>query len=76
MNQPARPSRGQLSDVALGVALLTLVIQLYLFETVLQSVLDGQRALLPGAFAASLALTLVVLFLAFKAPRVDAGPKA
>ncbi|WP_291272635.1 hypothetical protein [Geothrix sp.] len=76
MNQPAHPSRGLLSDVALGVALLALVIQLYLFETVLQSVLDGHRALLPGAFAASLALTFVVLFLAFKAPRIDAGPKA
>ncbi|BDU68194.1 hypothetical protein GETHOR_02950 [Geothrix oryzae] len=76
MTQPVRPGRGLLSDVALGVALLALVIQLYLFETVLQSVLDGQRAVLPGAFAASFALTLVVLILAFKVPRIDAGPRA
>ena len=74
MNQP-RPRRGHFSDVALGVSLLILAVQLYLFETVLQSVLDGQRALLPGAFAASLVLTAVALVLAFKAPRLDDGPE-
>lgn len=72
MNQ-SRPRQGHFSDVTLGVALLILVVQLYLFETVLQSVLDGQRALLPGAFAASLVLTAVALVLAFKVPRLDDG---
>lgn len=75
MSLPGRPRRGLLSDAALGVVLLVLVIQLYLFETVLQSVLDGQRGLLPGAFAASLVLTVVTLILAFKLPRIDDGPK-
>ena len=71
----SRPRRSHLSDAALAVALLVLGIQVYLFETVLQSVLDGQRALLPGAFAASLLLTLVALLLAFKVPRIDEGPR-
>ena len=71
----SRPHRSHLSDAALAVALLILGIQVYLFETVLQSVLDGQRALLPGAFAASLVLTAVALLLAFKVPRIDQGPK-
>jgi len=75
MSLPPRPRQGLLSDAALGVVLLLLVIQLYLFETVLQSVLDGQRGLLPGAFAASLVLTAVALILAFKLPRIDDGPK-
>lgn len=75
MSRPVQSRRGQLADAALVVALLILGIQVYLFETVLQSVLDGQRALLPGAFAASLVLTAVALFLAFKVPRIDAGPK-
>ena len=75
MSLPTRPRRGLLSDVALGVVLLILVIQLYLFETVLQSVLDGQRGLLPGAFAVSLVLTVVALALAFKVPRIDDGPR-
>jgi predicted Co/Zn/Cd cation transporter (cation efflux family) len=68
--------RSHLSDVVLGVTLLILVAQVYLFETVLQSVLDGQRSPLPGAFAASLLLTVVALILAFKAPRIDDAPRA
>lgn len=75
MSLPTPSNRGLLADVALGVAFLILVIQLYLFETVLQSVLDGQRGLLPGAFGASLVLTLVALFLAFKVPGIDQGSK-
>ena len=71
----SRPHRSHLSDAALVVSLLILGIQAYLFETVLQSVLDGQRALLPGAFAASLLLTAVALLLAFKVPRIDQGPR-
>jgi predicted Co/Zn/Cd cation transporter (cation efflux family) len=49
------------------VSLLILAIQLYLFETVLGAVLDGQRGILPGSFFVSLALTAVALLLAFKA---------
>ena len=60
----SRPVR--ISPAALGVILILLVIQLYLFETVLGAVLDGQRRVLPGAFAVSLALTLIALFLAFR----------
>ena len=75
MNGPVQPRRTLLSDAALVVVLLILAIQLYLFETVLQSVLDGQRGLLPGAFAASLLLTVVALILGFKVPRIDDGPK-
>ncbi len=75
MSRPARPRRGHLADAVLAVALLILGIQAYLFETVLQSVLDGQRAILPGAFAASLVLTLVALVLAFKVPHIDRGPR-
>lgn len=66
-----KANRSQMTGAALGFALLTLVIQLYLFETVLGSVLDGQRSLLAGAFLVSLSLTTVALFLAFKAPRLD-----
>lgn len=75
MSQPT-PRRGHLTDAALGVTLLILVVQVYLFETVLQSVLDGQRSPLPGAFAASLLLTVVALIMAFKAPRIDDDPGA
>ncbi|HEX9081819.1 MAG TPA: hypothetical protein VF768_06040 [Holophagaceae bacterium] len=71
-----RPSRRAFfADAALVVTLLVLGIQVYLFETVLQSVLDGQRDLLAGAFFASLVLTIVALLLAFKAPRLDDGPR-
>ncbi len=61
------PRKAHLSDAALAVCLIILAIQLYLFETVLGAVLDGQRRLLPGAFFVSLALTSVALVLAFKA---------
>ncbi len=67
--KPAR--KAHLTGAALGVVLLILAIQLYLFETVLGSVLDGQRGLLGGAFWVSLALTAVALYLAFKAPGLD-----
>lgn len=60
-----------MTSFALGLNLLILVIQVYLFETVLGSVLDGHRALLAGAFFASLAFTAVALALAFRAPRLD-----
>jgi hypothetical protein len=60
-----------MTGAALGFGLLTLVIQLYLFETVLGSVLDGERSLLAGAFLVSLVLSGVALFLAFKAPGLD-----
>lgn len=58
--------RVRISPAALGVILVLLVIQLYLFETVLGAVLDGQRSVLPGAFGVSLALTAISLFLAFR----------
>lgn len=61
MSAPVR-----ISPAALGVILVLLVIQLYLFETVLGAVLDGQRGVLPGAFGVSLALTGIALFLAFR----------
>lgn len=60
-----------MTSFALGLGLLILIIQVYLFETVLGSVLDGRRALLAGAFFASLALTLVALALAFRARTLD-----
>lgn len=63
--------KDHLTGAALVAALLILAIQVYLFETVLGAVLDGQRGLLPGAFGVSLALTSVALFLAFKAPGLD-----
>lgn len=62
MNTP----RVRISPAALGVILVLLVIQLYLFETVLGAVLDGQRSVLPGAFFVSLALSAIALFLAFR----------
>lgn len=67
-------SRVRISPAALGVILVLLVIQLYLFETVLGAVLDGQRSVLAGAFGVSLALTCVSLFLAFRST-VEHGPK-
>ncbi len=66
--------RVRISPAALGVILVLLVIQLYLFETVLGAVLDGQRSVLPGAFGVSLALTAVALFLAFRST-VEHGTK-
>ncbi|GLH67375.1 MULTISPECIES: DUF6755 family protein [Geothrix] len=70
MNTP----RVRISPAALGVILVLLVIQLYLFETVLGAVLDGQRSVLPGAFFVSLALSAIALFLAFRST-VEYGPK-
>ncbi|HTL99386.1 MAG TPA: hypothetical protein VL181_11335 [Holophagaceae bacterium] len=61
-----KPPRTAMTSFVLGMGLLILVIQVYLFETVLGSVLDGRRALLGGAFAASLLLTVIALFLAFR----------
>ena len=64
-----------MARAALGFILMVLGIQLYLFETVLGAVLDGQRGLLLGAFLVSLLLTLVALVLAWKVPNRDDGPK-
>ncbi len=66
-----RAPRTAMTSFALGLGLLILVIQVYLFETVLGSVLDGNRSLLAGAFAASLILTLVALVFAFRAKHLD-----
>lgn len=60
-----------MTSFALGLGLLILIIQVYLFETVLGSVLDGHRSLLAGAFFASLILTLVALVFAFRARNLD-----
>jgi len=60
-----------MTSFALGMGLLILIIQVYLFETVLGSVLDGHRALLGGAFAASILLTAIALALAFRARTLD-----
>jgi predicted Co/Zn/Cd cation transporter (cation efflux family) len=71
-----RPLRkSHMSSAVLGVTLLIIVIQLYLFETVLGSVLDGERRLLQGAFWVSLLFTIAALYLAFKVRNVDDGPK-
>ena len=71
MNRFKPNRKAHLTGAALAITLFILAIQLYLFETVLGSVLDGQRGLLPGAFAVSLILTGVALALAFKAPKLD-----
>lgn len=65
------PRKAHLSDAALAATLIILSIQLYLFETVLGAVLDGQRAILPGSFIVSLILTAVALVLAFKAKDLE-----
>ena len=65
--------RTAMTSFVLGMGLLILVIQVYLFETVLGSVLDGHRGLLGGAFAASLLLTLVALALAFRIRNLEGG---
>lgn len=66
-----RAPRTAMTSFALGLGLLILIIQVYLFETVLGSVLDGNRSLLAGAFIASLILTLVALVFAFRARDLD-----
>jgi hypothetical protein len=65
-----KPS-GHFTGAALAVILLIVLIQAYLFETVLGAVLDGQHAQLPGALAVSAVLSAVALWLAFKAPGLD-----
>ena len=64
-------NRTALTSAALAVVLLILLIQAYLFDTVLGAVLDGQRGQLPGALAVSAGLTAIALVLAFKAPGLD-----
>lgn len=66
-------NRSVFTGAALAVVLLIVLIQTYLFETVLGAVLDGQRGMLAGAFAVSLVLTAVALMLAFKAKDLDKG---
>jgi hypothetical protein len=63
------PGKSQLTGAAMAVILLVVLVQVYLLETVLGAVLDGQRRALPGAFLVSLALSAVALFLAFAVGR-------
>ncbi|HJU84084.1 MAG TPA: DUF6755 family protein [Holophagaceae bacterium] len=66
-----RFNKTRFTGAALGFILLVAVIQLYLFETVLGAVMDGDRTTSGGAFMVSLALSAVALFLAFKIPGMD-----
>lgn len=66
--------RNQLSTAALVMALVVVLVQVYLFETVLAAVLDGQRGLLPGALAVSAVLSAVVLWIALNLPSLDRKP--
>ena len=66
--------RAPLSMAALGVALVIVLIQVYLFETVLSSVLDGHRNLAPGAFAVSALLSAAAVWIALKLPSIDRKP--
>ncbi len=66
--------KSQLASAALGLVLVVVLVQLYLFETVLSAVLDGQRGLLPGAFAVSALLSGLALWLALKLPSLDREP--
>lgn len=66
-----RAPRTAMTSFALGMNLLILIIQVYLFETVLGSVLDGHRSLLAGAFIASIIFTVIALLLAFRARSLD-----
>ncbi|MBS1767053.1 MAG: hypothetical protein JST05_06580 [Acidobacteria bacterium] len=68
--RPKAP-RTAMTSFALGMNLLILIIQVYLFETVLGSVLDGHRSLLAGAFVASIIFTVIALALAFRARSLD-----
>jgi hypothetical protein len=65
------PAKSHLTGAAMAVVLLVVLIQAYLFETVLEAVLDGQRGVLPAALAVSAVLSALALFLAFKAPTLD-----
>jgi len=66
--------KSQLNAPLLMVILLIALIQLYLFETVLGALLDGQRGMLAGAFGVSAVLSVIALYLAFLAPRFDREP--
>lgn len=66
--------KSQLTTAVLVAVILIVVIQLYLFETVLAAVLDGQRGILPGAFAVSAVLTVIVLAIALRLPSLDRRP--
>lgn len=64
----------QLSTAALGIVLVIILVQVYLFETVLASVLDGHRNLLIGALFVSALLTAIALWIALKLPSIDRKP--
>lgn len=64
----------QLSTAALGIVLVIVLVQVYLFETVLASVLDGHRNLLTGAFLVSAVLSAVALWIALRLPSIDRKP--
>ncbi len=66
--------KSQLNGLLLMAVLLIALIQLYLFETVLGALLDGQRGMLPGALVVSVILSAIALYLAFLAPRLDREP--
>lgn len=66
--------RSQLSLAAFGLVLVIVLIQVYLFETVLASVLDGHRNLLTGALAVSALLSGIALWIALKLPSIDRKP--
>jgi len=66
--------RAPFTGAALALILLIVLIQAYLFDTVLGAVLDGQRSQLPGALAVSVLLTAVALVLAFKIQYVSRIP--
>lgn len=68
------PARSHLTGAAMVLVLLVVLIQAYLFETVLEAVLDGQRAALPSALAVSAVLSVAALFLAFKVQYVSRIP--
>lgn len=66
--------RSQLALAALGIVLVIVLVQVYLFETVLASVLDGHRDLLPGALAVSAALSGAAAWIALRLPSIDRKP--
>lgn len=69
----SRPKAQLNGPLLLGLLLIALI-QLYLFETVLGALLDGQRGMLPGALAVSAVLSAIALYLAYLAPRLDREP--
>lgn len=66
--------KSQLSLAAFGLVLVIVLIQVYLFETVLASVLDGHRNLLAGALVVSALLSGITLWIAYKLPTIDRKP--